>query len=1155
MPILQQDIKLLKSAVMADTTDGGGPLTGNVVVDGQSNNIYPDTSAVDRAFGRIQLRKVFGVAHTTDTDTLLGSHMTITDAPDDPLVHCVLMKAGSWGETHDAAKDRVEKYVVKGPRLSVSLYDTHYAGGMQIQLLTFVDAPFPAGGDAIVLTNPNGTSQYVRILKVSVSSQNIAITENGNVIVLPGKIAKCDLGQELAYDFPGPPASRVINDALYTQVNSTSTSTGAKFYGIKPLQTAGAVGDVSALVSGGIYSPLVPAATVETPIVDQLPLLGRASVVSTGNATVTLDAVVITVGPGTVLHAPTAIKPSSVALAVSATSFADDGKGGLLQGALVVGTVDYSTGLITFSATSPAYGTASTALSYIAATITGASSNSAALEITQANQGLAFTTVFSPSPAPGSLTLGYMAQARWYDLQDNLVGKLAGADSSYGVGSINYTTGSMAVTLGAIPDVGSVLIANWGDQSSAVATDPATRPGKIGTLLPVPDRTRRGGITVTWSRGGVNYTASTNGDGVLTGDATGKLVESSAYLVGGSTSFVRLQFEPNLLPDGVVNMATSVGNTNFGCANLGGGHYQLTDVLPVVQGSFAAVVSLSYSSDTFLSGLPTFADVFDAAGVLYIKLPAATGLQNYAIGTLDYTTGVMVINPTVSTSMWSLKSLLLGSTYWNAGAMQYQAGVTNTIVTLGNSVLQAVKYANSANAVAASPVTLGPWQMQVGSVQHPLIASGVLFRVSGDLYSAAAGALRKTWSVATGTFTSAGSVTSDGLITITSLPANGVNAVTWYNAAQDTAPRRVTEGVFRTATAPLKSGVFQLHAGSDVGSGSDAGVISGGFTGSADYTRGLVRWTKGGATNYIDPADLSYNAVFLQYLPLDKTLLGLDTARLPLDGKVPIYRAGDLVVVHNTLSTSLPNPVVLGTNYSLGRTRVAAVKVVDAAGAVVPSTSYVTDLDAGTARITASVASYTQPLAVQHRIEDIMLCLSADISGLLKFTRGLTHVFPAGSSFVSGALVSGDLFARAYNLFDQQTWTNEWSDTLIGNASLAQYNTAQNPVLVTNAGAITEDWLLLFKTNTEFRVIGRSVGEIGIGSINADTAPVNPATLVPYWTIQSGGWGTGWAAGNLVRFKTDACGVPFWLVRTVLQGPATLNSDKFTVAFRGDVNA
>ena len=108
MPILSADIKLLKSAVMADTTDGGGAMTGIAVVDGQSNNLYPDTSAMDRAFGRVNFRKVFGVAHSDDTDTLLGGHAIITDAPDDPLVHCALFKTPGWADTRATARELVE---------------------------------------------------------------------------------------------------------------------------------------------------------------------------------------------------------------------------------------------------------------------------------------------------------------------------------------------------------------------------------------------------------------------------------------------------------------------------------------------------------------------------------------------------------------------------------------------------------------------------------------------------------------------------------------------------------------------------------------------------------------------------------------------------------------------------------------------------------------------------------------------------------------------------------------------------------------------------------------------------------------------------------------------------------------------------------------
>ena len=54
-------------------------------------------------------------------------------------------------------------------------------------------------------------------------------------------------------------------------------------------------------------------------------------------------------------------------------------------------------------------------------------------------------------------------------------------------------------------------------------------------------------------------------------------------------------------------------------------------------------------------------------------------------------------------------------------------------------------------------------------------------------------------------------------------------------------------------------------------------------------------------------------------LPLNADILGLDPVRLPSDGRVPIYRPADVVVIHNTKSYALPNPAVAGATYNVGR--------------------------------------------------------------------------------------------------------------------------------------------------------------------------------------------------------------------------------------------
>ena len=119
-----------------------------------------------------------------------------------------------------------------------------------------------------------------------------------------------------------------------------------------------------------------------------------------------------------------------------------------------------------------------------------------------------------------------------------------------------------------------------------------------------------------------------------------------------------------------------------------------------------------------------------------------------------------------------------------------------------------------------------------------------------------------------------------------------------------------------------------------------------------------------------------------------------------------------------------------------------------------------------------------------------------------------------------------------------------------GDSTTAQYNTINYPVEVTNKGAIYGKWALIFTSATSFQVLGI----IASGNTAADTTPNNPENGVPYFTIKSEGWGSGWAVGNVVRFNTDGLLAPVWICRTVLAGQGTVTNDKFTLQIRGDAD-
>jgi hypothetical protein len=288
-------------------------------------------------------------------------------------------------------------------------------------------------------------------------------------------------------------------------------------------------------------------------------------------------------------------------------------------------------------------------------------------------------------------------------------------------------------------------------------------------------------------------------------------------------------------------------------------------------------------------------------------------------------------------------------------------------------------------------------------------------------------------------------------------------------------------------------------------------------------------------------------------LPLSADILGIDPVRLPQDGRVVIYKAGRVVVVHNTQAMA-PATVSNGQTVNTGRTLLAWVKVMGADGVEI-TTGFTKDLDAGTVSFT-NVAGMSQPVTIHHRIETEALCVEATIDGTIRLNRPLAHNYPEGTTLVSSVLTSGTLQAGAQPGFSQQTWTAVWSDDRIGAPILAQYDQATHPIVVTNEGAITQRWALIFTSSTEFRVVGETRGQIATGNTATPLAPVNPFTGAPLFTLQPAGWGSGWAVGNVLRFNTAGAVLPFWVARTVEQSnPAAPGTDRLTVEVRGSIDA
>lgn len=302
-------------------------------------------------------------------------------------------------------------------------------------------------------------------------------------------------------------------------------------------------------------------------------------------------------------------------------------------------------------------------------------------------------------------------------------------------------------------------------------------------------------------------------------------------------------------------------------------------------------------------------------------------------------------------------------------------------------------------------------------------------------------------------------------------------------------------------------------------------------------------------TNYT--ADLLVGTV-----TFDNTIPTLSSLKLRITYRVSqprkAFLVGDIVAILNDKETT--GTYTTGQTVTLSRQNLAKISVRDSAKNLVLESKFTTDLVAGTVTFT-NVSGLSQPLTIIDRLEDFGLVKS--ITGnVLTLHKPVVNAYPIENTVVANCLMHGDLQATASGLFDQQTWTNVWQDTLIGSSTSAQFNQTDYPIVVSNNSAVTERWALIFKTSSTFDVVGEHLGVIATNqSVSVNLAPLNPHTSQPYFTIAAAGFGGGWSAGNVIRFNTYSASAPFWVVQTIAQGTATNPDFNFAIEVRGDIDA
>lgn len=1191
MAIQEQNIVFLKTQVMDDVDEGGGAATGEVVADGVMNNVFEDPSDLDRAYGRLNLRGLGLGVRSLDTDLYGGAKTVITGLPTDPALGYALFTINNPFGTRAEAANRVEAYLYKGPLWPGALNENHIKGMQAISVIQRVNTALPPVGKTLCLVQNEGLSteqeQYVRVIGVS-AVEMIFTDSTGDYTRW---IVTMSLSGDLLYDFNGHTVNRTdtYNYTGKTRIRDTTVADATRFYGSTRVAESALATELK-IRAASMFVQLVPSAQTETPLVNQPMTSAQTPMLASRATALSYTVAGAVIAPSGKIVLDTGAYPGSISVTVGGVTITDDGAGNARYNNTTVGRWTYATGECALGSSAPsASGTAT--VNYIPAAAVAMQSHTRALTVTAENRRLNWIETLAPIPLPGTFSLAYMAQGNWYVLSDNGAGTVSGSDPSFGAGTVSYITGSAPVTLGALPDAGSQIMLTWATPvHTSIRVGNAAIDTKIIVTHSLGEAFKPGTMTISWLVGGIEKTATVAVDGTISGDCGGY----ASAVIGD------LRFEFTVPPDANSKIGldyqrvTQTQHTFTGVSAPGG--IAVVDLGEAVEPGSITLLWSTVSTTKFDSSYKTIGWLHKPEGEGYYEITSGTTSEktrrydNWATddgvggiiddgGVATYATGVLTLPllPAVTQSTWNSSS----NTWANnnrSSDLAFTSGVVNVWYTP----------AGSSQTAVSIEIDLPPLQIKVipRLLDETLVPGGLRFSWNGHVYIERNGVIYRDVSPATGAGTPAGTMNYlDGAATLTNY-VTGAGVVTISALLTRFGDWTAIEASFRAALAPLKPEALSIVAVTDdgeqiTGSADADGVISGTWMrGDANHQFGVASVEFGqldGETwmpRAVDPSTIRYSAVAYSYLPLNADILGIDPVRLPPDGRVPIYRAGDVVVILHPQTNAPAMPMLGDYTYtnsdgievtvqrymlSCGRTRIGWVKIDDDNGDTV---ALQTTVDGNGVRLSGldrklgivywdDISALATPLTVKHTVADLRMITDAQISGWLTLARSLSHDFPADESIIAACLIHGDRRARVKTVWDQVSWDGVWRDAIYGSAATATLNLIDYPITVTNEGADTERWVFRCTNAASnlWELIGEHRGLVWSGTYApyvsgtpVDVAPINPRTRdengqngTPYMTIPQRANGGGWANGNVIFIPTVGAIADFWVARSIQQ--------------------
>ena len=282
---------------------------------------------------------------------------------------------------------------------------------------------------------------------------------------------------------------------------------------------------------------------------------------------------------------------------------------------------------------------------------------------------------------------------------------------------------------------------------------------------------------------------------------------------------------------------------------------------------------------------------------------------------------------------------------------------------------------------------------------------------------------------------------------------------------------------------------------------------------------------------------ITYDARASSYLPVNTDVIKVDTVRLPQDGRVPIFRRGDTVLIGNRLTDNIGSAHSGGQTVQLSRTGLTRICVTDADDKPVNAELWDYDLATGTItwKTPLDLSPYKMPLQVMHAHEERNVITDTDIDGTLSLRFATSRAYPVADTYVSSVLIGGNLQVRVSIPFTQRTWNDVWSDEPVDTQLLNKLNIRDYPMLLTDDGAIKERWMIKMTGTAQLELYGETLGFVMRGDTLTDLKPLNPASGKPYFTLPKQAFGNQapWASQDIIRFNTWGTLMPVLVICAV----------------------